>query len=199
MKYAATHKETREIYHTYEAVPTSGYYVEEEYDFFEISDEDATLIDISATPYFYVEGTPYSLMDFDTYIENKNLDEAHTKIETHFSNSLDSAKKYMKMFYAKKRLKLELGGINVGGLSIRTDRFTVERIYQARMLAKEDPTYNTEWKMSDYNFETLDAPTIVSIADAITLHLKTSFAREKTINDEINAATTIEELKSIEW
>ena len=198
MKYAATHNETREIYHTYEAVPTSGYYIEEEYDFFEISDEDATLIDASATPYYYVEGTPYSLMDYDTFIENKNLADAHAKIDL-FTNSLDSAQKYMKVFFAKKRLKVELAGIEVGGLSIRTDRFTVERIYQARALAKEDPAFVTEWKMADYTFETLDAPTVISIADAITLHLKTSFAREKTINDEINSATTIEELKIIEW
>ena len=66
-------------------------------------------------------------------------------------------------------------------------------------LAKEDAAFTTDWKLGDGSFITLDAATIITIGDAVTVHLKDAFTREKVANESIDAATTIAELEAIVW
>ena len=99
----------------------------------------------------------------------------------------------------RRDMTLRLGGINVGGIDVRTDRFTVDRIYQARLLASLDNTFTTDWKLVDGSFLTIDAATITAISDGVTAHIKDSFQKEKAANDSVTAATTIQELTAIQY
>ena len=178
-----------------DTVPTDeelgGYLV-----YHEISDEDAATIEASEDKLFYVDGV---IVGFDEFIQLAKHEKYITKLNNDYASNLDGAKKLSKEYYAEKRYDYEVGGIVVGGLDVRTDRFTVERIYQARVLAKEDAAFTTDWKLGDGSFITLDAATIITIADAVTVHLKDAFTKEKVVNESIDAATTIAELEAIVW
>ena len=146
---------------------------------------------------FYIEG---SLVDFDVYIQHAKHQRFSDRLDAEHSDAnIEAAKKFARDFYSERRYDYEVGGTSVGDLAVRTDRFTVDRIYQARVLAKEDAAFSTDWKLGDGTFLTLDAPTIIAIGDAVTVHLKDAFTKEKVVNESIDAATTIAELKAITW
>jgi len=161
----------------------------------EISDADAATVEASDDRYFIVDGT---LLTREAFRDQK-IQERHEQKLADFGADVDGAKQYLRDHFASKRYDVEVGGIDVGGLPVRTDRLTVARIYQANSLAIHDPTFTTDWKIGDGTFIAVDATLIGSISDAITSHIQTSFSREKTINDEITAATTIAELQAITW
>ena len=161
----------------------------------EISDADAATVEASDDRYFIVDGTLLTQQAF----RDQRQQEIHEQKLADFGADVDGAKQYARDYFADKRYNVEVGGIDVGGLPVRTDRLTVARIYQANALAVADPTFTTDWKIGDGSFITVDATLIGSLTDAITSHIQTSFSREKTINDEITAATTIAELQAITW
>jgi hypothetical protein len=162
----------------------------------EISDADAATVEASEGRFFIVDGV---LLTMDEFRAAKQQERYEAQI-TEFGADIDGAKAFVRDHFASKRYDVEVGGIgDVNGISIRTDRFTVERIYQARFLASADPSFTTEWKLGDGSFITVDATSIIGISDAITLHIQASFSREKTINTSIDAATTLAELQAITW
>ena len=188
MKYAITGPRGR-IRRIEDVEPTEAPY------YSEISDADAATVDASDEIYFIVNSTLLTLNEFR---EQKQTERFNQQL-TDFGADIDGAKKHSRDHYADKRYNVEVGGINVGGLPVRTDRLTVARIYQANALAIQDPAFTTEWKIGDGSFITVDATLIASLTTAITSHIQTSFTREKTINEEITAATTIAELQAITW
>ena len=161
----------------------------------EISDADSATVEASEGRFFIVDGV---LLTQEEFIAAKQQERYEAQI-TEFGADIDGAKAFVKQYFTSKRYDVEVGGIDVGGLSVRTDRLTVSRIYQANSLALHDPAFTTDWKIGDDTFITVDATLIGSISDAITSHIQASFSREKTINDEITAATTIAELQAITW
>ena len=160
----------------------------------EISDADAATVEASDDRFFIVDGV---LMTQDEFRAAKQLEIHNTKLGEF--TDVDKAKEYTRDYFAQKRYDFEVGGINVGGIDVRTDRLTVDRIYQARFLAGEDNTFTTDWKLGNGVFLTIDAATILAISDGVTAHIKDSFAREKAANDSITAATTIQELTAIQY
>ena len=191
MKYLITDPQGG-IMRVSDTIPTDeelgGYLV-----YHEISDEDAATVEASQEPLFYVDGSIIGIDDFIQHIKHGKY------LASLDQNDLEKSKKLSRDYYAEKRYDYEVGGTSVGGLAVRTDRFTVDRIYQARVLAKEDAAFTTDWKLGDGTFLTLDAPTIIAIGDAVTAHLKDAFTREKVANDSIDAATTVAELEAIVW
>mgnify|MGYP000076285675 CR=1 FL=1 len=160
----------------------------------EISDEEATTIENSGgARWFIYEGVLKSLQEI---IEIQRANIISNKVA---EIGVEAGKEYLREFFANKRYRVEVGGITVGDIDVRTDRFTVDRIYQSRVLAKEDAAFTTDWKLCDTNFVSIDAPPIIRIADGVTQHLKDSFTKEKEINDLINSAVTVEDLQAITW
>jgi len=100
---------------------------------------------------------------------------------------------------SKARYNAEVGGIEVDGVPVRTDRVTQSILGNARQYAKEDNTFSTDWKLSDGTFVTLTAPQIIAFADAVLAHVQAQFTKEKLLNDQIDAVTTTEELKAVKW
>ena len=195
MKYAILYR-SGYILEIRDTEPTEEDLAPEYLTFEEISDEDAVTFESSSESMHYINGSLMDEKSYRDYIEVRALNE---KIDKDFPEDLEGAKKVSRKYFANKRYQFEVGGIDVGGLPVRTDRLTVARIYQANSLAIQDPTFTTDWKIGDGTFITVDATLIGSISDAITSHIQTSFSREKTINDEITAATTIAELQAITW
>lgn len=95
---------------------------------------------------------------------------------------------------ASYRYEQEVGGIAVGGVSVDTDRDTQAILTAARIYAKEDSNYTVNWKKSDGTFVTLDAATIIAIADAMATHVQSCFDNEKDHVAAINALTTAAEV-----
>lgn len=92
---------------------------------------------------------------------------------------------------AEYRLAVETGGIVFGGVPIPTDRATASIITAAYVTASADASYVVEnWKVSDTTFITLDAPTIISLAEAVRAHIQTSFNRNASMSAEVQALAT---------
>ena len=161
----------------------------------EISDADAATVEASDDRYFIVDGT---LLTREA-LRDQKIQERHEQTLADFGADVDGAKQYLRDHFARKRYDVEVGGIDVNGLPVRTDRLTVARIYQAKSLALHDPAFTTEWKIANGTFITVDATIIDSISEAVTSHIQASFSREKEINEEITSATTIAELQAITW
>jgi len=188
MKYAITGPRGA-IFNIVDEEPTDGQ------TYSEISDADAATVEASEGRFFIVDGV---LLTMEEFRAAKQQERYEAQI-TEFGADVDGAKAFVRDHFARKRYDVEVGGIDVNGLAVRTDRFTVERIYQARFLAKEDPGFDTDWKLGDGTFLTIDATTIIGISDAVTAHLKGVFTKEKTANTSIDAATTLAELQAITW
>ena len=188
MKYAITGPAGR-IFRIVDTEPT------EAPRYSEISDADAATVEASDDVFFIVDGALKTQSEFR---EAKQQERYVAQLEA-FGADVDGAKQFARDNFAQKRYDFEVGGINVNGIDVRTDRLTVDRIYQARFLANEDNTFTTDWKLSNGVFLTIDAATIIAISDAVTAHIKDSFQKEKAANDSVTAATTIQELTAIQY
>jgi hypothetical protein len=103
---------------------------------------------------------------------------------------------------SKARYEAEFGGFTEPntGLFVRTDNRTRTLLNNAMFRAKEDPAYIVpNWKTADGTFITLNAPTIIALADAIHTFIEAQFAKEAALSAAIDAAITLEELNSISW
>ena len=98
---------------------------------------------------------------------------------------------------ANKRWMVETGGTTIAGMPVPTDRDTQSKLIAARILAKEDPAYTIRWKLPT-GFTTLDAATLIAIADGVRAHVQAAFDREDVLTQAINAATTHADLDAID-
>jgi hypothetical protein len=160
----------------------------------EISDADAATVQASEDMFFIIDGV---LLTQEESIQKMRRSFVNEKIDN--SADLDAGKEILRDHFAETRYDFEVAGIVWNGIDVRTDRFTVERIYQARFLAKEDAAFTTDWKLGNGTFLTIDAPTIIGLSDAVTEHLKEAFTKEKVVNGSIDAATPVEEVKAVQW
>lgn len=99
---------------------------------------------------------------------------------------------------AQARYDEEVGGLDVSGVIVATDRESQTKLVAARIVAKEDPTYTLDWK-AESGFVVLDAVTIISLADAVLAFIKGLFTKEKDKNSQIVAATTVDAVNAIQW
>ena len=90
---------------------------------------------------------------------------------------------------AAHRYAQETGGITVSGVPVKTDRESQSLMTAARIIAKEDSNYSVNWK-AGAGFVTLNAATLIAIADAVRGHVQDCFDSEKVHTDAINALTT---------
>ncbi|MBF0171727.1 MAG: DUF4376 domain-containing protein [Nitrospinae bacterium] len=81
---------------------------------------------------------------------------------------------------AAKRYTIEVSGIVVNGMNIPSDRDTQMKMMAARIRAKEDANYFVQWKTPG-GFVTLNAPSVIAIADALADHVQACFNREAAL------------------
>ena len=110
-----------------------------------------------------------------------------------FENRLSELKDY-------RDLKIE-GGVTLGNISVTTDNLTQQRLAAARTVAREaldnSQTYTVDWKAGNGWF-TLDAATIILLADAVRAHIQACFSQEKTHYEAIKAYYDADNKSAIE-
>jgi len=74
-------------------------------------------------------------------------------------------------------------GLVINGLNVGTDDLTQARIHGARTKAESDQGIVIDWKAGDTWIE-LDAPSIITISDAIFAHIQKCFSAHKAIKDQ---------------
>ena len=111
---------------------------------------------------------------------------------------LAAAKSAKKSEIAAARYAAEVAGVTVGGVVVRTDRESQALITGAALKATQDGTYSCTWK-SESGFVTLDASTIIAVADAVRAHVQECFDAETAKCAQIDAAQTAEDVEAVEW
>ena len=111
---------------------------------------------------------------------------------------LDKAKSRAFEALATLRWEREVGGIEVGGLPVRTDRETQASISRARQSFIEGDLQSVRWKLGDGQMITLGAVEIAGIASAVTAHVASCFDAEGAVIDALTAATDIPTLIAID-
>jgi len=112
--------------------------------------------------------------------------------------TLDEAKAAKKAEIAAARYAAEIAGVTVGGFTVRTDRESQALITGAALKATQDATYTCRWK-TESGFVTLDAATIIAVADAVRSHVQGCFDTEYAKCVLIDAAETVEDVEAIVW
>lgn len=99
---------------------------------------------------------------------------------------------------ADARWREEISGVMYNGHEFHSDRESQNRIFQACIASLSDPDFTVTWKTKDGWLE-------MNASDFITLHsefqtfLQGLYQKEKALQEQVEAATTIEELNEIEW
>lgn len=99
---------------------------------------------------------------------------------------------------AETRWQHEVGGTVFNGTPLATDRETTAILTAAYVKAKEDAGYTIRWKTGAGTFVTLDAATIIAIADAARGHVQACFDREDVLTSAIVAAGNHGDLDAID-
>ena len=99
---------------------------------------------------------------------------------------------------AHMRWQAETSGITINEVEIATDRESQGLLTGTVLPAQNNPQYEVNWKAKN-GWAVLDAATILAIADAVRNHVQACFDREKDLQDQIEAATTVDEVKAISW
>ncbi len=111
---------------------------------------------------------------------------------------LDKLKNDKRAEIANARWKAETGGITLNGVEVATDRESQALLTGAVLAAQDNPEYVVNWKAKNDWFE-LDAATLIAIADAVKAHVQKCFDKEKQLQEQIDKATTVEELEAVKW
>ena len=115
---------------------------------------------------------------------------------------LASAKAQKKAIIANARYEQEFAGFTdpTSGMFVRTDERTRTLLNAASLRASADPTYEVlNWKTAEGTFITLTNAMILALDQAVRDFIAFQFAKEAALSAQIDAATTDEELATIEW
>lgn len=111
--------------------------------------------------------------------------------------TLGSAKQAKKAEIASWRYTEETKGVALNGSTIKTDRESQATISGAYSSLKDGLITSVDWKTADGSFVTLGVTEIAAIAQAVAQHVQGSFTAEKALVQQVDAATTIEEVQAI--
>ena len=122
----------------------------------------------------------------------------HRLINGKWQIPLEDVKAAKKQEIAAARYAAEIAGVTVGGVVVRTDRESQALITGAALKATQDAEYVCTWK-SESGFVTLDAATVLAVADAVRTHVQTCFDTEYAKCVQIDAAQTVEDVEAVVW
>ena len=122
----------------------------------------------------------------------------HRLINGKWQIPLEDVKAAKKSEIAAARYAAEIAGVTVGGVVVRTDRESQALITGAALKATQDGTYSCTWK-AESGFVTLNAGTIIAVADAVRTHVQACFDAEAAKCALIDAAQTVEDVEAVSW
>ena len=99
---------------------------------------------------------------------------------------------------ANSRWQEETGGYIYKGHEFHSDRESQNRVFQAYMASLSDPNFTVTWKTKDGWLE-MTASDFITLYNEFQTFLQGLYQKEKALQEQVKAATTIEELNEIEW
>ena len=112
--------------------------------------------------------------------------------------TIDERKFTLLSALADKRWQKEVGGFLFHGKTVMSDRESQSKIQGLSIaLAAEGETFGLRWKCANNEWLYLNAATAQELIFAALTHVQTQFNREGELSDQINAATTNEELDAL--
>lgn len=116
------------------------------------------------------------------------------------AQTIENMRSDLKRRVAAERWSLQVGGISVQGMQVRTDEYTQMMLSTAYFRAAQDPDFVVQnWRMSDGTYITLNKAVIDALYLAVEAHIEGLFDQNKIIDDQISALTSIEEAAQFTW
>jgi hypothetical protein len=113
--------------------------------------------------------------------------------------TLEQVKSEMLQLLAERRWIAEEAGTMLNGNPVLTDRETQAKLTAVYVKAIQNSSYVIEsWKFGIGVFQTLDAPAIIAIADAVEVYVQACFRNEALLSDRIISAVSKEDLDQID-
>jgi hypothetical protein len=135
------------------------------------------------------------------YADDIALFNSITEAGTIYSTpATDEAKQAKLAELAAARYAEEVGGIVLDGMPVRTDERTRSLLASGMAEVRNDPNFTVQnWKLGTGQFIDLDAAQITAIYESVEAHIAAVFAKERTLSNQVVAATTQAELDAINW
>ena len=111
---------------------------------------------------------------------------------------LGTVKQIKKDNIASWRYQVEVGGITIGGATIRTDRESQSQLNAAYSSLTAGLVTSINWKSANGTFITLGVTEVAGIAKAVAEHVQASFTAEKALVMQVDACTTVEQVVAIQ-
>lgn len=93
----------------------------------------------------------------------------------------------------------EFGSFDWGGYTFQCDEVSQRRIQGAVQLAAIDDTMTLDWTLADDSVQNFTAAQYVQIGQALAIHVSQAHERGRILRQQIDAATSAEELEAIVW
>lgn len=93
----------------------------------------------------------------------------------------------------------EFGTFDWGGYTFQCDEVSQRRIQGAVQLAAIDDTMTLDWTLADDSVQNFTAAEYVQIGQALAIHVSQAHERGRILRQQIDAATSAEELEAIVW
>lgn len=110
---------------------------------------------------------------------------------------IDAVKNELKAIVAKQRYEKEVSGLEINGSKILTDRESQAQLNGAYVSLKNNLVTSIDWKASNGSWVVLTLTEVEPLATAVSMHVQNCFTEEKIKCEEIDAVTTLAELKVI--
>ena len=132
----------------------------------------------------------------DCYNQSYNIVELEDSVKQEKFNQLKSAK-FQEI--ALMRYKEETNGVYFNNTLIKTDRDSQATLNGALSAVTLDPDAIIKWKSNDNEWIELNAEQIKELSKIVYKHVQSLFNKEYELSNLIKNASSVSEIKSIEW
>jgi len=144
------------------------------------------------------------------YVENGIVIEIPTKPGAYYSfnyttkqwedpRTLADLKATQWTLIKQARTNAEYAGFTWDGSAFDSDAISQNRITGAVSLAMMSPEFTIGWTLFDNTVRTLNQTDMLQVGAALGTHVATQFAKGVILREQINAATTPEEVAAVVW
>jgi hypothetical protein len=99
---------------------------------------------------------------------------------------------------ADARWSEETGGYVYNGHEFHSDRESQDRVFQAYMASLGNPNFTATWKTKTGWLE-MTASDFITLYNEFQAFLQGLYQKEKALQEQVQAAATIEEVEAVEW
>ena len=99
---------------------------------------------------------------------------------------------------ADSRWREETAGFMYNGYEFHSDRESQDRFFQAYMASLNNPNFTVTWKTKTGWLE-MTANDFITLYNEFQTFLQGLYQKEKLLQEQVEAATTIEDLNAIKW